>query len=116
MEHHLSCPHLTVLHQMFHSQTSHHQASHWTGGAQFGCCPVIHSRLPFLGRFVFHLCTKRLWQWDLKSQIAEQFGSPFQKTQTSQHQDQADRQEVALRTVIGEGGGGGHLHVHYARC
>lgn len=86
---------------MNHSQTSHHQASHVTEGARFGCCPVIHSRLPFWGKSGFHPCTNRLWQWDLKSQIAEQFGLPFQQIQTSQHQDKADLQEVVLQTIIG---------------
>ncbi len=101
VEHHLSCPHLTVHHQMFHSQTSQHQTSHVTGGARLGCCSVIHSQLPFLGRSGFHLCTNRLWQWDLKSQIVEQLDSALQQTWSSQHQDQADMLEVALQTIIG---------------
>lgn len=101
MEHHLSCPHLTVNHHMFHSQTSHRQTSHAMGGSRLGCCSVIDSQLPFWGRSGFHLCTNRLWQLDLKSQIAEQLGSALLQTWSSQHQDRADMSEMALQTIIG---------------
>lgn len=101
MEHHLSCPLLTVKHQMFHSQIPHQLTCHVTGRARLGCCSVVHSHLPFLGRSGFHLCTNRLWQWDLKSQTAEQLGCALQQTRSSQHQDQADMLEMALQTSIG---------------
>lgn len=95
---------------MFQSQTAHHQTCHLTGGAKLGCCSVIGSQIPFLGRSGFHLCTNRLSQWDLKSQIAEQLGSMLQQTWSSQHQDQADMSELALQTIIG-----GIIAVHYQR-
>lgn len=82
MEHHLSCPLLTV-HQMFHSQIPHQLTIHVTERAWLGCCSVIHMCPPFLGRSGFHLCANRLWQWDLKSQTAEQLGCALQQAQSS---------------------------------
>lgn len=102
MEHHLLSPHLTVNGHMFHSQTSHRQTSrHVMGGSRLGCCSVTDSQLPFLGRSGFRLCTNRLWQSDLKSQIAEQLGNALLQTRSSQHQDRADMSETALQTIIG---------------
>lgn len=69
--------------------------------ARFGCCSVIHSRFCFLGRSGFHLYTNRLWQLDLKSQIAERSASALQQTLSSHHQGQVDLLEMMLQTSIG---------------
>lgn len=101
VHHHLLWPHLIVWHQIIYSQPLYQEVSRVTVWARFWCCSVICCRFCFLGRSGFHLYTNRLWQLDLKSQIAEQSASALQQTLSSHHQGQVDMLEMTLQTSIG---------------